>query len=76
VRRGTARPAANGEALSGRECQALQLAANGSTTREIARTLLVSPACVKDDFKLICAKLDVRDRPAAVAYGLRHGLIR
>ena len=61
--------------LSGRERQVLQLAATGKSTSEIAELLVLSPGTVKTHLQRIFRKLDVRDRAAAVAEGLRRGII-
>jgi PAS domain S-box-containing protein len=62
--------------LTVREREVLQLAAEGRSTREIAVALLISPTTVKTHFEHIYKKLRVSDRVAAVAYGLRAGLIK
>jgi PAS domain S-box-containing protein len=62
-------------ALTERELQVLQLAARGNTGPRIAAELFVSPATVKTHFENIYSKLGVSDRAAAVASGLRLGLI-
>ncbi|MCW2959511.1 MAG: putative sensor signal transduction histidine kinase [Solirubrobacterales bacterium] len=61
--------------LTGREVQVLQLAAEGRTGAAIAQELDVSPATVKRHFEKIYMRLDVSDRAAAVAVGLRRGII-
>jgi DNA-binding CsgD family transcriptional regulator len=61
--------------LTPRELEVLQLAADGRTTREIAEALVVSPGTVKTHLQHIYAKLDARDRVAAVATAIRLGLI-
>lgn len=61
--------------LTAREMQVLQLAAHGAGGPQIAAALVVSPATVKSHFEHIYAKLGVSDRAAAVAVGLRSGLI-
>jgi two-component system nitrate/nitrite response regulator NarL len=61
--------------LTPREVQVLQLAADGSSGRQIAAELCLSPATVKSHFENIYAKLAVSDRAAAVAIGLRQGFI-
>jgi PAS domain S-box-containing protein len=61
--------------LTRREIQILQLAADGSSGRQIAAELVISPATVKSHFENIYTKLRVCDRVAAVAIGLRRGLI-
>jgi PAS domain S-box-containing protein len=61
--------------LSPRELEVLQLAAGGHAAPEIAETLVVSQDTIKTHFKHIYSKFDVNDRAAAVAHGLRLGLI-
>lgn len=67
-------PAGRGQP-SARELQVLQLAANGYGARETAADLHVSPATVRTHLRHLYAKLEVSDRAAAVAVGLRHRLI-
>jgi two-component system, NarL family, nitrate/nitrite response regulator NarL len=70
------RQGANGNvAITGRERTILRLSAEGLTTDEIARHLQLSVSSIKAAFRQIYVKLDVRDRPAAVAHALRRGLI-
>ncbi|HWT92549.1 MAG TPA: LuxR C-terminal-related transcriptional regulator [Solirubrobacteraceae bacterium] len=61
--------------LTARELELLRLAADGASGPEMAERLGVRPATVKRHFENVYAKLGVRDRTAAVAYALRHGLI-
>jgi DNA-binding CsgD family transcriptional regulator len=61
--------------LTPRECEVLQLAAEGLSGPSIAERLVVSPGTVKTHFGNVYAKLGVSDRAAAVARGLRLGLI-
>jgi PAS domain S-box-containing protein len=61
--------------LTPRELEVLQLGADGSSTREIAEVLFVSPGTVKTHFQHVYKKLGSRDRAAAVAEALRRGLI-
>lgn len=63
-------------ALTRRELELLQLAAEGRSGPRIAEELTVSPATVKTHFEHIYTKLGVRDRAAAVAKGIRLGLIQ
>jgi DNA-binding CsgD family transcriptional regulator len=63
-------------ALTARELEVLQLAAQGSSSREIAETLRISPATVKTHLEHIYSKFGTRGRAAAVAHALRAGLIR
>jgi DNA-binding CsgD family transcriptional regulator len=67
--------ASEGPRLSERECQVIQLAARGRTTREIAEALFLSPGTVKTHFQHIYKKLGVCDRASAVADCIRRGLI-
>lgn len=61
--------------LSGRESDILQQLAGGATYKEIARELEISPYTVNDHIKSVFRKLSVHTRAAAVAEGLRHGVI-
>ncbi|GGS74739.1 response regulator [Nonomuraea spiralis] len=62
-------------ALSGRELEVLRLVARGATNREAAAELFISEASVKTHLLHAYAKLDVRDRAAAVAEAFRRGLL-
>jgi two-component system nitrate/nitrite response regulator NarL len=55
--------------------QLYQLSANGSSGREIAAELVLSPATVKSHFENIYTKLSVSDRVSALAIGLRQGFL-
>jgi PAS domain S-box-containing protein len=61
--------------LTAREREILVNAASGKQGPAIARQLGIAPATVKSHFEHIYAKLGVGDRSAAVAHGLRTGLI-
>src|SRR4051794_30713920 len=67
---------ATGSRLTPRELEVLQLASHGHTPERIADGLVISPATVKKHLERSYRKLEVRDRVAAVAEGLRRGLIR
>ena len=62
--------------LSERECEVLQLVANGATNKEIAAQLFISENTVNYHMKNILAKLHLRNRAQAVAYALQSGLVR
>lgn len=62
--------------LTVRLLEVLQLAATGHSGPAIAAELGLRPATVERHFEEICARLGVSDRAAAVAHGLRRGLIR
>ena len=64
-----------GPPLTARELEILALAADGRTGPQIGRELYVSPATVKTHLKNIYEKLGVTDRAAAVAEGIRRGLL-
>jgi two-component system nitrate/nitrite response regulator NarL len=68
-------PAPNAPALTARESEVLALAAAGQSGPQIGRELQVSPATVKTHLKNIYEKLGVTDRAAAVAEGIRRGLV-
>ena len=61
--------------LTPRELDVLQLAAQGYSGPQIAEVLVVSATTVKRHFENIYAKFGVGDRAAAVATGMRFGLI-
>jgi DNA-binding CsgD family transcriptional regulator len=68
-------PTRAGPALSTRELQVLTLASHGLSYSGIAEQLVISVATVKTHLAHIYAKLQVADKAAAVARGLREGLI-
>jgi two-component system nitrate/nitrite response regulator NarL len=61
--------------LTGREQEILAFMAQGLPGPEIARQLSVSPSTVKSHTEKLYEKLGVADRGAAVAEGMRQGLI-
>lgn len=61
--------------LTGREEQVLHLLAEGSTNRQIARTLFISEKTVSIHVSRILAKLSVPNRAAAAAVAHRLGLV-
>jgi PAS domain S-box-containing protein len=61
--------------LTPREREVLQLAGEGFSGPRIAEQLVVSPMTVKTHFSNIYEKLGVSSRAAAVATGMRLGLI-
>src|ERR671936_1921645 len=61
--------------LTARELEILALAAQGSSTPEIAGSLHLSAATVKTHLQNVYDKLGVTDRTSAVAVALRRGLL-
>jgi two-component system nitrate/nitrite response regulator NarL len=61
--------------LSQRESQVLALIAQGLSGPEIGARLFISSSTVKSHVKSVLEKLGVSDRAAAVAEGMRRGLI-
>ena len=61
--------------LSGRERTVLDLIASGSTNREIAAELHLSPHTVKEHTSALYRRLDVRSRTEAVQRAHRLGLL-
>jgi DNA-binding NarL/FixJ family response regulator len=64
------------EALTPREIDVLQHVAGGNRNRDIAERLLISEETVKVHVKHIMEKLGATDRTAAVAIGVRRGIIQ
>jgi len=69
------RDAARLELLTDREHDVLRLMARGATNAEIAASLYVAEATVKTHVGSIFAKLDVRDRAAAIVFAYDHGVV-
>jgi DNA-binding NarL/FixJ family response regulator len=61
--------------LSTREVDVLRLVADGFDTREIAGKLSYSERTVKNVLHDVTSRLQLRNRPHAVAYAIRNGLI-
>jgi non-specific serine/threonine protein kinase len=60
--------------LTARECEVLRLLAQGSSNRQIAEALFISPRTAGGHVAHLLAKLGVDSRTAAAAYAVRHGL--
>ena len=73
LRRATAQPKM---LLTAREQQVLEHLAQGLSAPQIAEVLVVSPTTVKTHLGNLYEKLAVSDRAAAVAEGMRRGLLR
>jgi DNA-binding NarL/FixJ family response regulator len=61
--------------LTRREAEALRMTADGLNTAEIAQRLKYSERTVKSILQGITHRLAARNRPQAVAFGIRSGLI-
>ena len=70
------RRAASRSVLTDRESEILSLLAGGASAPDIAAQLHLSTATIKTHLHNLYEKLNVRDRAAAVAEGMRRGLIR
>jgi DNA-binding NarL/FixJ family response regulator len=64
-----------GALLSERERQVLQLIASGSTNREIAERLFISPHTVKDHASTLFRKIKAKNRADAIQRAQRLGLL-
>jgi DNA-binding CsgD family transcriptional regulator len=63
------------QSLSGQERECLRWVALGKTSYEIGRILHISEGTVVFHIKNLMEKLDVKNRPQAVAVAFRLGLI-
>ncbi|MEH3142771.1 MAG: response regulator transcription factor [Mycobacterium kyogaense] len=61
--------------LTPRELDVLTLVAKGRSNSEIAEELVISGVTVKSHIGRIFGKLGLRDRPAAIVYAYRHGIV-
>ena len=61
--------------LTARELEVLVLTAAGASAPDIASQLSLSPTTIKTHLQHVYAKLGVGDRAAAVAEGMRRGLL-
>jgi two-component system, NarL family, nitrate/nitrite response regulator NarL len=61
--------------LTNRELEVLRLLAEGLSAPEIGKRLYIEPSTVKTHLKHLYAKLGVGDRAAAVATGMRQGIL-
>jgi len=61
--------------LTGRELQILEMLAQGSTNKQIARALEISDNTVRHHVNNIMDKLQVSDRTEAVAIAIRRGVL-
>lgn len=73
---GAARPGPEIEPLTPREREVLALIGEGCTNQEIAERLVLGEGTVKTHVGHIFAKLQLRDRAAAVVVAFDHGLVR
>lgn len=72
---GPPRPAADDDVLTERESEVLRLIGRGHSNAEIAASLHISELTVKSHIGRIFAKLDLRDRAAAVVYAFDRGIV-
>ncbi len=68
------RPATNRANLTDREIEVLRLAANGSTAKDIAETLVISRKTAEHHLENIYNKLGVTSKTAAAVYAVTNGL--
>jgi len=62
--------------LSDREVEVLRLVARGSSNREVAQALVISPRTAEHHVQHIYSKLGVSTRAAAAMFAMHHGLLR
>ncbi|MHC4551163.1 MAG: response regulator [Planctomycetota bacterium] len=64
----------DGDGLSGREREVLQLVAEGHTTKEIAQMLHLSPKTIDSHREHIMEKLSIRNIAGLTKYAIREGI--
>jgi two-component system nitrate/nitrite response regulator NarL len=69
------RGADTGPRLTARELDVLRLIADGMSAPAIAKKLFLSPSTIKSHLQNLYTKLGVTERAAAVAEGMRRGLV-
>jgi DNA-binding NarL/FixJ family response regulator len=69
-------PASESESLTAREVQVLQLAAWGTSNREVAAQLSIAPEAVRMHMRHLLEKLGARDRAHAVTIALTRGILQ
>ncbi|MBI2871924.1 MAG: response regulator transcription factor [Chloroflexi bacterium] len=62
------------EELTDREMEVLRLVARGSTNKDIAQTLFISPDTTKFHLRNIMQKLHLQNRAQVISYALRRGI--
>ena len=62
--------------LTDREVEVLRLVAGGSSNREVARALVISPRTAEHHVQHIYGKIGVSTRAAAAMFAMQHGLLR
>lgn len=72
----TPMPTGELEALTPREVDVLELIGTGLSNAEIADRLTLSEGTIKTHIGHVFAKLQLRDRAAAVVFAFDHGLVR
>jgi DNA-binding CsgD family transcriptional regulator len=70
-----AKPAGASHGLTAREVEVLRLLAGGSTIKQIAADLYLSPRTVERHITTIYRKIEARGRVDATAYAVHHGLL-
>jgi DNA-binding NarL/FixJ family response regulator len=66
----------DGDRLSPREREVLQLVAEGKTTKEVASVLGISVKTAESHRTRIMEKLDIHETATLVRYAIRHGVIQ
>lgn len=61
--------------LTARECEILQLLADGLRNQDVAARLVISPQTAQTHVRNILAKLGVRSRLEAVVFAAKHGIV-
>jgi DNA-binding NarL/FixJ family response regulator len=74
LQQGSAGQRSAGNSLTLRQCEIVQLIAQGRTTQEIARLLALSPKTVEAHRAQVMEKLGIYNIPGLVRYAIKTGL--
>jgi len=76
LNRPASQPGADGAKLTRREREVLKLVSEGSTAKDIAQRLHISPKTAEAHREKLKQKLGLRSTAAMIRYAIKHKLVR